>query len=249
MAKKSKGGGGGKKVGQGSKKLKSSDKGKGQGKSGRTESRREARDRPGRPVRRAHGKEDAVEETRQRLRAKLLQRQLQRGPGARPGPERRRALLELAQFQAEGRQKLAIQSLQEALDIAPEDEDFKVRSQLLALYMDRAMTEEAASLLKGPLFTEVMQGSCPPDAAWDAKHEAMTVGCYSLAVLSYISTRVLREHRKPKAVQEAEERLQARLRAAHKQNPFVAEFLAFAPAFESVFPFACELPPEGKGVE
>ena len=37
--------------------------------------------------------------------------------------------------------------------------------------------------------------------------------------------------------------------AAHKQNPFVAEFLAFAPAFESVFPFACELPPEGKGVE
>ena len=34
--------------------------GKGQGKSGRTESRREARDRPGRPVRRAHGKEDAA---------------------------------------------------------------------------------------------------------------------------------------------------------------------------------------------
>ena len=52
-----------------------------------------------------------MEETRQRLRAKLLQRQLQRGPGARPGPERRRALLELAQFQAEGRQKLAIQQL------------------------------------------------------------------------------------------------------------------------------------------
>ena len=52
---------------------------------------------------------------------------------------------------------LSPRSLQEALDIAPEDEDFKVRSQLLALYMDRAMTEEAASLLKGPLFTEVMR--------------------------------------------------------------------------------------------
>lgn len=47
-------------------------------------------------------------------------------------------------------------------------------------------------------------------------------GCYSIALLSYISVRVVCEYKKPKDVQEAEERLLKRLRQAHQQNPFIA---------------------------
>ncbi|CAE7226375.1 unnamed protein product [Symbiodinium natans] len=203
--------------------------------------------------RRAHGKEEAVHETRQRLRAKLLQRQLTRGPAAKPGEERRQILVELAGFQTEaGQQRSAIKLLQEALDMCPDDPDFKVRAPLLALYMDRAMTEEAASLLKGPLF-EIETAPMAPEGseressatsatgATGAKREAITVGRYSLALLSYISVRVLQEHKKRDG-KKAEGRLLERLRAAHRQNPFVAEYIAFAPAFEPVFPLGCDLP-------
>ena len=53
-----------------------------------------------------------VDETRQRLRSKWLERQLSRGPGSRVGPERRTLLLEMAQLQlAAGRSKAALQPL------------------------------------------------------------------------------------------------------------------------------------------
>ena len=53
-----------------------------------------------------------VDETRQRLRSKLLERQLSRGPGAKAGPERKALLVEMAQLQQKnGKQKAAMQSL------------------------------------------------------------------------------------------------------------------------------------------
>ena len=192
--------------------------------------------------RRAHGKEDAVNETRQRLRAKLLQRQLTRGPAAKPGEERRKVLIELGGLQTEaGQLRSATKSFQEALDMSPDDADFQVRALLLGLYMDQAMTEEATSMLKGPLFEMAAEA----ESASGARREAMTAGLYSLALLTYISVRVLQEYRKkPREAKKAEDRLVERLQAAHRQNPFVAEFIAFAPAFEPAFPLRCDLPPQ-----
>lgn len=249
MVKKSKAskGSSGTKSGEGGKsKKQKKGSGKGSSSSRRKEARQELKEANKRPQKRAHGKE--VDETRQRLRSKWLERQLSRGPGSRVGPERRTLLLEMAQLQlAAGRSKAALQSLREALDMDPEDVDFAVRGPLLCLYLDKAMAEEAASLLKGPLFEDAMQGDLPAEPS-AKQREAVTAGCYSIALLSYISVRVVREYKKPKAVEEAEERLLKRLQKAHQQNPFIAEFLAFAPAFESTFPFGCELP-EASGAE
>ena len=223
-------------------KAKGRDRSKGSAKndSNRKQSRQEAKETRA-LRRRAHGKEEAINETRQRLRTKLLQRQLTRGRTAKHGEERRQVLIELAGLQTEaGQQRAAIKSLQEALDMSPEDADFKVRAPLLGLYMDQAMTEEATSLLKGPLF----EMGAETESASGAKCEAMTVGLYSLALLSYISVRVLQEYKKkPREGKIAEDRLLERLQAAHRHNPFVAEFIAFAPAYEPVFPLGCDLPP------
>ncbi|CAK9071095.1 unnamed protein product [Durusdinium trenchii] len=227
-------------------------KGSGKGRHGarRKELRQEMKESQRKRQKRAHGKE--VEETRQRLRLKLLERQLSRGPGASPGELRRQLLVEAAQLQSKnGRPKVALQWLQEALDLQPDDTEFHVRTSLLCLYMDRAMAEEAASLLKGPLFTSIHDASASAESGDGGSaaettarkaHEAKTAGCYSIALLSYISVHVLMEHKKPKAQKEAAQRLLERLRKAHAQNPFIAEFLAFAPAFEPTFPFGCELP-------
>ncbi|CAE7340281.1 unnamed protein product [Symbiodinium necroappetens] len=226
-------------------KAKAKAKGRGQGKakaeSVRQQARHEAKEvtRASRGRRRAHGKEEAINETRQRLRTKLLQRQLTRGPAAKPGEERRGVLVELAKLQTEaGQQRSAIKLLQEALDMSPDDTDFQVRTPLLALYMDRAMTEEASSMLKGPLF----EMGADAEAASNAKREAATVGLYSLALLSYIKIHVLQDCKKKDRDGKKAEVLQ-RLQAAHRHNPFVAEYIAFAPAFEQDFPLGCELPP------
>ena len=40
-----------------------------------------------------------------------------------------------------GLRAFRFRSFQEALDMAPEDEEFQVRGPLLCLYLDRAMTE------------------------------------------------------------------------------------------------------------
>mmetsp|Transcript_44202 Transcript_44202/g.92295 ORF Transcript_44202/g.92295 Transcript_44202/m.92295 type:complete len:379 (-) Transcript_44202:3-1139(-) len=213
--------------------------GKAKAESLRQQARHEAKASSSKRGRRAHGKEEAINETRQRLRAKLLQRQLTRGPAAKPGEERRGILVELAGFQTEaGQQRSAIRLLQEALDMSPEDTDFQVRTPLLALYMDRAMTEEASSMLKGPLF----EIGADAEAASNAKREAATVGLYSLALLSYIKIHVLQDCKKKDREGKKAEVLQ-RLQAAHRHNPFVAEYIAFAPAFEQDFPLGCELPP------
>eukprot|EP00930_Biecheleria_cincta_P076066 TRINITY_DN63274_c0_g1_i1.p1 TRINITY_DN63274_c0_g1~~TRINITY_DN63274_c0_g1_i1.p1 ORF type:complete len:433 (+),score=123.86 TRINITY_DN63274_c0_g1_i1:71-1300(+) len=219
----------------------------GDGTSARRQLRQEHRQaaRAGRGQKRAHGKEQAVEETRQRLRLKVLQRQLLRGPASKPCSERRSVLLELGRLQAEAaRQRLAIEHLQEALNISPDDEDFLVRTPLLCLYVDAARSEDAAALLKGPLFQRLLEeAGTSSKRANAAKQAAITVGCYSIALLSYISVYVIREHRKSQALKSAEERLIKRIKAARSQNPFVAEFLAFSPAFEPVFPLGCDLPP------
>eukprot|EP00913_Durusdinium_trenchii_P009097 g8552.t1 len=94
------------------------------------------------------------------------------------------------------------------------------------------MAEEAASLLKGPLFTSIHDASASAESGDGGSaaettarkaHEAKTAGCYSIALLSYISVHVLMEHKKPKAQKEAAQRLLERLRKAHAQNPFIAE--------------------------
>ncbi|CAE8648457.1 unnamed protein product, partial [Polarella glacialis] len=103
----------------------------------------------------------------------------------------------------------------------------------------------------GPLFESLLAeapiGQPPSSTSSEllmAKKAAATTGCYSIAVLSYVSVCVLQEYRKkPTEGQAAEDRLLKRARTAKAQNPFVSEFLAFAPAFELVFPEACDLPP------
>lgn len=70
----------------------------------------------------------------------------------------------------------------------------------------------------------------------EARSAATLTACYTVALLTYISVRVLQEHgRKPSSVAAAEAKLARRLRAARRQNPFVAEYIAFAPAFEQHF--------------
>ncbi|CAE8686466.1 unnamed protein product, partial [Polarella glacialis] len=200
---------GGKTKGNGSSGGSSKGKGKGKGddsnrKLSRQEQREAHRHSLGRMPRRAQGGNQAIEETRQRLRMKALQRQLLRGPSVKPGEERRTVLRDLGLLHAgAGRSAPAIEALEEALNISPEDPDFSVRGPLLCLYLDGARTEEATSMLKGPLFESLLAeapiGQPPSSTSSEflmAKKAAATTGCYSIAVLSYVSVCVLQEYRK-----------------------------------------------------
>lgn len=81
-----------------------------------------------------------------------------------------------------------------------------------------------------------MQETTDCSISSEACNAATLTACYTVALLTYISVRVLQEHgRKPSSVNAAEAKLARRLRAAKQQNPFVAEFIAFAPAFEQHF--------------
>mmetsp|Transcript_109622 Transcript_109622/g.291145 ORF Transcript_109622/g.291145 Transcript_109622/m.291145 type:complete len:440 (-) Transcript_109622:99-1418(-) len=82
------------------------------------------------------------------------------------------------------------------------------------------------------------------DKSGSPSSRAATTACYTIALLTYISVAVLEEHGKdPNKAAAGEKKLLTRLRAAKKRNPFVAEYLAFAPAFEPHFPQGAELPP------
>lgn len=77
--------------------------------------------------------------------------------------------------------------------------------------------------------------------AWQTK-VAQVAGCYTLALLTYLSVRVLEEASNSTDAAAGEKRLLSRLRHAHKVSPFCAELLAFYPAFEPHFPEGLELP-------
>lgn len=85
----------------------------------------------------------------------------------------------------------------------------------------------------GPSASQEIAGGC---ISSEARNAATLTACYTVALLTYISVRVLKEHgRKPSSIAAAEAKLARRLRAAQRQNPFVAEYIAFAPAFQQEF--------------
>eukprot|EP00747_Dinoflagellata_sp_TGD_P029068 gnl/TRDRNA2_/TRDRNA2_133668_c0_seq1.p1 gnl/TRDRNA2_/TRDRNA2_133668_c0~~gnl/TRDRNA2_/TRDRNA2_133668_c0_seq1.p1 ORF type:complete len:243 (-),score=68.13 gnl/TRDRNA2_/TRDRNA2_133668_c0_seq1:76-804(-) len=113
------------------------------------------------------------------------------------------------------------------------------------MLMNEAHGEEARSLVEGNLFAKLLNSAASngDEDATGIVGTAATVGSYSHALLEYISVRVLQEDKDAAAAADSEKRLRHRLVRAHKVNPFAAEFIAFAPAFESAFPVGCELPP------
>eukprot|EP00927_Polykrikos_kofoidii_P048176 TRINITY_DN42396_c0_g1_i1.p1 TRINITY_DN42396_c0_g1~~TRINITY_DN42396_c0_g1_i1.p1 ORF type:complete len:456 (+),score=102.06 TRINITY_DN42396_c0_g1_i1:92-1369(+) len=220
--------------------------------------------RAAQPQKRKHGGEGELADTRQRLRARALEKRLERLDGVDSEMPARYALLrEIAGLHAEGgRTKLAVKALQKSIELVPDDPDF-ARTPLLCLLMHQADTQEASTLLKGPLFAPLVPGvlkgaiakanaaaAAAAAPAVDAAgstfgpwHSAVTTGMYTLALLTYISVQVLEEHKGRKGRAAAAARLFSRVRAAKKQNAFVAEFVAFAPSFEPVFPQGSDLPP------
>lgn len=237
----------------------------------RKQQRKEARQAP---AKRAHGGDDARVEQRERMRAKALERRLSRLDGTVPSAERCTMLKELGHLQMDSqRTKFAVDSFQQILRLQPEDPGF-ARGPLLCALMDQAKTQEASDLLKGPLFERLLasvgvSAAAAPqgkkasaakaggasvegaeaepvllDLSSGAAGRALTIGCYTLALLTYISVRVLEEHgRNPNKAAAAEQRLLKRLLAAKKTNAFIAEYLAFAPAFEPHFAQGADLPP------
>lgn len=218
-------------------------------------------------AKRAHGGQDAVAESRLRMRTKVIQRQLAR-LSLDKEEERRKLLLELGlAFLARNMTRVACENLQSALKCAPQDEDFGVRIPLLCTLMEEARAEEASELVMGPLFSAVTplaagQASAKAnevkeDASEDEEEldpEALeretltslaaTIGCYTRAVLKYIKVMVLEEHRTDKKNAATEEaQLVSYLRQAKTRNPWVAEFLIFGPAFDRRFPQDGDLPP------
>lgn len=119
--------------------------------------------------------------------------------------------------------------------------------------MDQARAEEARDLVLGPLFDPLIASARADEAgtagkccassarAWLVK-VAQVAGCYTLALLTYLSVRVLDEASNTDDAAAREKRLLARLRRAHKFSPFCAELIAFYPAFEPHFPEGLELP-------
>lgn len=201
-----------------------------------------------------HGGAEATENTRLRMKSKVLQKQLARlGKSGSPA-ERCSVLQELSQVHVEaGRSRQAIEALQEVLQLQPDDPQFLARTQLLCLLMDEARGDEARQLVEGPLFQtlSVLEDVRPAKAVTAvsadvavARRVASVCGSYSLTLLDYISVKVLQEDKNPNAAAASERRLGERLRHAHKLNPFVAEFIAFAPAFENYFQAGADLPPE-----
>merc|ERR1719383_354776 len=94
-------------------------------------------------------------------------------------------------------------------------------------------------------------GKCEEEAAASGlarvAHLAKVVGCYSLAVHECISALQQEESEEEEDEGGAGsvsgiERIAERFRRAHSANPFVAEFLAFSPSFETQFDSWFELP-------
>lgn len=209
----------------------------------RRAARKAARASGGSGHRHAHGGEAAVAEARNRLRIKALEKQLAKRDCTDSLSERVGILREVAKLNAESqRTSQAISAYQEILRLAPEDEHY-MRTALLCLLMDQARGDEATELLKGPLFAPLLSSTIDEETPSFPRTCATTAGRYSVTLLSYISTCVLKEHKHPGKAAAAEQRLFDRLRSARAQNVFVAEFLAFAPAFQPHFPSGCELPP------
>lgn len=214
----------------------------------------------GKRTKRKQGGQDARDETILRMRTKVLQRQLKRTGPEQP-EERRKILVELGcGFHARGMTRVACENLLEAVRLAPADEDFVVRVPLLCSLMEETRAEEASELVVGPLFSALpiisAASSKAEEEAGDEAQErealererarslAATTGAYTRAVLKYIKVCVLEEHQSdPENATTEEAQLVAYLRQAKTQNPHVAEFLVFAPAFERRFPQECELPP------
>eukprot|EP00929_Paragymnodinium_shiwhaense_P110175 TRINITY_DN76948_c0_g1_i1.p1 TRINITY_DN76948_c0_g1~~TRINITY_DN76948_c0_g1_i1.p1 ORF type:complete len:454 (-),score=128.33 TRINITY_DN76948_c0_g1_i1:343-1644(-) len=213
---------------------------------------------------RKHGGDSAREETAQRMRVKLVQRQLSRLGEDSSAEERCELLQEIAKLHAEGgRSRMAIETLKEVLNLLPKDPKF-VRTTLLCLLMDQARSEEARDLVLGPLFAPLTGESQtvpkgkkarkaaaaappapakPPPQLEDLEggaRLAAAAGCYSLALLTYLAVCVLNEN--PREREAGEQRVARRLRRAQELNPYCAEILAFYPAFEEHFPEGMDLP-------
>merc|ERR1719296_660856 len=105
----------------------------------------------------AHGGHDALDESRLRMKTKILQRQINK-LGNKPkddgqNEDRRRTLIELGvHFHERGMTKVACENYLSARRVAPKDEDLCIRVPLLCLLMDEARAEEASELVMGPLY-------------------------------------------------------------------------------------------------
>eukprot|EP00928_Gymnodinium_smaydae_P048931 TRINITY_DN32781_c0_g1_i1.p1 TRINITY_DN32781_c0_g1~~TRINITY_DN32781_c0_g1_i1.p1 ORF type:complete len:423 (+),score=80.76 TRINITY_DN32781_c0_g1_i1:28-1269(+) len=209
----------------------------------------------GKPVKRKHGGDQAVQETHERLRVKIVERQIKRLRPGCPPEERCQLLQELGQMHHDaGRTRLATENFKEVLLNLPEDPNY-VRTTLLCLYMDQAKSQEARDLLLSPLFVKLLLdkdvsaklkvtvSEKDAEAAMSSPEGrlAAVVGCYSLALLTYLSVCVLDEA-KPSDKAASQQRLMNRMRRAHSLNPYCAELIAFYPAFEEFFPEGFELP-------
>lgn len=175
-------------------------------------------------------------DARQRMRAKLYERQVKRLSDDTPMSERCDLLMEAANaFWNQGKSKMALQTFQKVLELDPADSQF-VRTPVLCLLMDEAQPDKARAFLQSELFTSVL---CRQPDGKQVEYASETriasvVGHWTAALIEYISVEVLEEDaQEPIKALESEARLQTLLEVAHKVNPFVSEFIAFAPAFES----------------
>lgn len=184
-----------------------------------------------------------MDETRRRLKTKALERQIERSSSTPPATERCKLLRELGSLLVEdGKHRQAVTAFEEVLKFNESDPDF-VRTPMLCSLMEQAKGVEARRLVEGPLFAALCAPGAEDASATEIQRIARITGLYSSALLDYISVRVLREEKKKSKIEKSENRLVAKLKRAHEANPFIAEYLAFAPAFEVLFPMNCDLPP------
>lgn len=201
----------------------------------------------------AQGGAEAVAATRIRLKLKALQKQLARFSPNTPAAERSAIVLETAELHAEaGHFRQAIKDYEEVLQLEPSDPHFKVRTPLLCLLMDEGHGAEAKQLIEGSLFQSLVSPpaanparpvDCPAAEKDTAVRLAILCGAYSHALLGYISLHVMQEEADPRVAAANELKLVERLQRAHQANPFVAELIAFAPAFDNYFEPGADIPP------
>mmetsp|Transcript_54815 Transcript_54815/g.117040 ORF Transcript_54815/g.117040 Transcript_54815/m.117040 type:complete len:420 (+) Transcript_54815:81-1340(+) len=226
----------------------------------RREERLSQKNEKGQRQKRKHGGGEAIFERKQRMRAKVLERQVAR-LGKADKVERRKLLTELGLLQAGmSRLKEATQHFTAALEADRSDPDFAIRAPLLCLYLEQEMTEEAVKLIVGPLFKPLLQTAPLPEdpssgsstsssssLSFHAKGRrslSATVGQWTRAMLKFIKVHVLEDHKStPKNAEKEERELESFFQQAKAQNSFIAEFLSFYPAFERHFPLDAELPP------
>lgn len=156
-------------------------------------------------------------------------------------PERCKLLSELVQLCCElRRSRQAVTAFSDLLTMDPDDSQYN-RTRMLCLFVDQGMHMQAEELLQGPLFLPLFAEAATRTAAADvtsrAHRMAILAGHYSQTLLTYISVRLLHKDVEEPAVTSAcEKSLSEHLWQAHACNPYVAEFIAFAPAFKSHFP-------------